>query len=118
MEYLLHLLILVGVYVMLSQSLSLSAGFGGMVSLAHAGFYGAGAYTVALLAVRCGAFYRAWHPDGMPFMERGGVCHPDPVPDRASAGVQREAAEEGGGVRDGRVILPKPARRNSSNLQD
>jgi len=36
---------------MLSQSLSLSAGFGGMVSLAHAGFYGVGAYTAALLAV-------------------------------------------------------------------
>jgi len=51
MEYLLHLLILVGIYVMLSQSLNLSAGFGGMVSLAHAGFYGVGAYTAALLAV-------------------------------------------------------------------
>jgi len=51
MEYLLHVLILVGIYVMLSQSLSLSAGFGGMISLAHAGFYGVGAYTAALLAV-------------------------------------------------------------------
>jgi branched-chain amino acid transport system permease protein len=51
MEYLLHLLILVGIYIMLSQSLNLSAGFGGMISLAHAGFYGVGAYTAALLAV-------------------------------------------------------------------
>ena len=51
MEYLLHLLILVGIYVMLAQSLSLAAGFGGMISLAHAGFYGVGAYTAALLAV-------------------------------------------------------------------
>jgi branched-chain amino acid transport system permease protein len=51
MEYLLHLLILVGIYVMLSQGLNLSAGFGGMISLAHAGFYGVGAYTAALLAV-------------------------------------------------------------------
>jgi len=51
MEYLLHLLILIGIYVMLSQSLSLSAGFGGMISLAHAGFYGVGAYTAALLSV-------------------------------------------------------------------
>ena len=50
MEYLLHLLILLGIYVMLSQSLNLSAGFGGMISLAHAGFYGVGAYTAALLA--------------------------------------------------------------------
>ncbi len=53
MEYLLHLLILVGIYIMLSQSLNLSAGFGGMISLAHAGFYGVGAYTAALLAVNC-----------------------------------------------------------------
>jgi ABC-type branched-subunit amino acid transport system permease subunit len=30
MEYLLHLLILVGIYVMLAQSLNLSAGFVGM----------------------------------------------------------------------------------------
>ncbi|MDR0506856.1 MAG: branched-chain amino acid ABC transporter permease [Dysgonamonadaceae bacterium] len=51
MEYLLHLLILVGIYIMLAQSLNLSAGFGGMISLAHAGFYGVGAYTAALLAV-------------------------------------------------------------------
>jgi len=51
MEYLLHLLILIGIYTMLSQSLNLSAGFGGMISLAHAGFYGIGAYTAALLAV-------------------------------------------------------------------
>lgn len=51
MEYLLHLLILVGIYVMLSQSLTLSAGFGGMISLAHAGFYGVGAYAAALLAL-------------------------------------------------------------------
>jgi branched-chain amino acid transport system permease protein len=36
---------------MLSQSLNLSAGFGGMMSLAHAGFYGVGAYTAALFAV-------------------------------------------------------------------
>jgi branched-chain amino acid transport system permease protein len=42
---------LAGIYVMLSQSLNLSAGFGGMISLAHAGFYGVGAYTAALCAV-------------------------------------------------------------------
>lgn len=51
MEYILHLLILVCIYIMLSQSLNLAAGFGGMISLAHAGFYGVGAYTAALLAV-------------------------------------------------------------------
>lgn len=51
MEYLLHLLILIGIYIMLSQSLNLSAGFGGMISLAHAGFYGIGAYSAAILSV-------------------------------------------------------------------
>lgn len=51
MEYLLHLLILITIYVMLAQSLSLTAGFAGMISLAHAGFYGIGAYTTAILSV-------------------------------------------------------------------
>lgn len=51
MEYFLHLFILVCIYIMLSQSLNLVAGFSGMISLAHAGFYGIGAYTAALLAV-------------------------------------------------------------------
>lgn len=36
---------------MLAQSLNLSAGFGGLVSLANAGFYGIGAYTAAILSV-------------------------------------------------------------------
>ena len=51
MEYILHLLILIGIYTMLSQSLSLSVGYGGMISLAHAGFYGIAAYTSALLSI-------------------------------------------------------------------
>jgi branched-chain amino acid transport system permease protein len=38
-------------YVMLSQSLTLTAGYSGLISLAHAGFYGIGAYTSALLSV-------------------------------------------------------------------
>ncbi len=36
---------------MLGQSLNLTAGFAGMVSLAQAGFYGIGAYTTAILSV-------------------------------------------------------------------
>jgi len=35
----------------LSQSLSLTAGFSGLISLAHVGFYGIGAYTAAILSV-------------------------------------------------------------------
>ncbi len=54
MEYILHLLILVSFYTMLSQSLNLSAGFTGLISLAQAGFYGIGAYTTALLSVNYG----------------------------------------------------------------
>lgn len=54
MEYLLHILILILFYVMLSQSLSLTAGFSGLISLAHAGFYGIGAYTTAILSVNYG----------------------------------------------------------------
>jgi branched-chain amino acid transport system permease protein len=36
---------------MLSQSLTLTAGYSGLVSLAHAGFYGIGAYTTAILSL-------------------------------------------------------------------
>lgn len=39
-------------YVMLSQSLTLTAGYSGLISLAHAGFYGLGAYTTAILSTQ------------------------------------------------------------------
>ncbi|MFA6128225.1 MAG: branched-chain amino acid ABC transporter permease [Bacteroidales bacterium] len=54
MDYILHLLILICFYTLLSQSLNLSAGFTGMISLAHAGFYGIGAYTTAILSTQFG----------------------------------------------------------------
>lgn len=54
MEYLLHLLVLICIYNILAQSLSLVAGYSGQISLAHAGFYGIGAYTTALLSVNYG----------------------------------------------------------------
>jgi branched-chain amino acid transport system permease protein len=41
-------------YVMLSQSLVIVAGYSGMISLAQAGFYGIGAYTTAILSVKFG----------------------------------------------------------------
>lgn len=50
MEYVLHLFILICFYTMLSQSLNLSAGFAGLISLTHAGFYGIGAYVTAILS--------------------------------------------------------------------
>lgn len=54
MEYILHLFIFILIYILLAQSLSLVAGYSGLISLAHAGFYGVGAYTSALLTVNFG----------------------------------------------------------------
>lgn len=54
MDYILHLAILICIYTILAQSLSLVAGYSGQISLAHAGFYGIGAYTTALLSVNFG----------------------------------------------------------------
>jgi len=54
MEYLLHISVMILLYVMLSQSLVVVAGYSGMISLAHAAFYGIGAYTTALLSVKLG----------------------------------------------------------------
>jgi branched-chain amino acid transport system permease protein len=42
---------------LLSQSLNLSAGFSGLISLAHAGFYGIGAYATAILSVKFGVSF-------------------------------------------------------------
>jgi len=52
MEYLLHILILIGIYVILSISLNLIAGYTGLLSIAHAAFYGVGAYVAALMALK------------------------------------------------------------------
>jgi branched-chain amino acid transport system permease protein len=54
MDYILHLLILICFYTILAQSLNSSAGFSGLISLAHAGFYGIGAYTTAILSQQFG----------------------------------------------------------------
>ena len=54
MEYILHLLIFISIYILLSQSLSLTTGYAGLISLAHVGFYGIGAYTAAILSVNHG----------------------------------------------------------------
>lgn len=50
MEYILHLALFICLYTLLAQSLNLSAGLTGLISLAHAGFYGIGAYTTAILS--------------------------------------------------------------------
>src|ERR1035441_2596451 len=55
MDYLLHLFILVAIYTSLAVSLDLLAGQTGLLSIAHAAFYGLGAYASGLLVTRCGA---------------------------------------------------------------
>lgn len=54
MNYLLHILVLVNIYAVLSLSLNLLVGYAGLLSLCHAAFYGIGAYTGALLMVDAG----------------------------------------------------------------
>jgi len=54
MDYLLHILILVALYGILAVSLNLIAGYTGLLSVAHAAFYGVGAYVTALMALH-------WH---------------------------------------------------------
>jgi branched-chain amino acid transport system permease protein len=54
MDYLLHILIIIGIYSMVTMSLNLLAGYTGLLSVAHAAFYGIGAYSAALLAMKVG----------------------------------------------------------------
>jgi branched-chain amino acid transport system permease protein len=49
--YFIHLLILIGIYLILAISLQLSVGFTGLLNLGHIAFYAIGAYTSALLAL-------------------------------------------------------------------
>lgn len=51
MEYILHILILIGIYIILSTSLNLISGYTGLLTIAHAAFYGVGAYVAALMAL-------------------------------------------------------------------
>lgn len=51
MDYLIHILIMICIYIILAESLNLIAGYTGMVSIAHASFYGVGAYITALMAI-------------------------------------------------------------------
>lgn len=54
MGYIEHLIIMVGIYVILSVSLNLITGFTGMLNLGHAAFFGLGAYTSAILVQSAG----------------------------------------------------------------
>lgn len=50
MDFLVWTTITVGIFIILSTSLNLTVGFAGVLSLAHAAFYGIGAYCSALLS--------------------------------------------------------------------
>lgn len=50
MEYIIHLVILVGIYLILAQSFNLIFGLGRLFNLAHIACYAIGAYTAALLS--------------------------------------------------------------------
>lgn len=67
MDYISNLFILVAIYIILSQSLSLVSGHSGLISLAHAGFYGIGAYTTAILGVNFGISFPVTLPLAMLF---------------------------------------------------
>jgi branched-chain amino acid transport system permease protein len=54
MEYLLHILVICGIYSILTLSLNLVVGYTGLVHLGHAAFYCIGAYISALLALNLG----------------------------------------------------------------
>lgn len=53
-DYVLHLSISVGIYIILTLGLNLIVGYSGQFALGHAAFYGIGAYTAALLLLRTG----------------------------------------------------------------
>jgi branched-chain amino acid transport system permease protein len=54
MSYLLHILVMINIYAILSLSLNLLVGYTGLLSLCHAAFYGTGAYIGTLLMVNVG----------------------------------------------------------------
>lgn len=54
MNYILHILIMISVYSILSLSLNLPVGYTGLLSLAQAAFYGIGAYAATLLMMKVG----------------------------------------------------------------
>lgn len=54
MAYLLHILIIAGIYIIFTISLNLIVGYTGLPALGHAAFSCVGAYTSALLALRLG----------------------------------------------------------------
>jgi branched-chain amino acid transport system permease protein len=53
----LHLLVLIGIYIVLTVALDLLIGQAGLLSIAQAAFYGVGAYTSALMTIHLGTSF-------------------------------------------------------------
>ncbi len=66
MNYINSILVLAGIYLVLSSSFDLIIGYGGLISIAHPIFYAIGAYTAGLLAI-------VWHVPAIPAILSGGV---------------------------------------------
>ena len=56
-NFIIRMIIIVGIYIILALSLNLITGYTGQLSLGHAAFYAIGAYTSALLSLRYGISY-------------------------------------------------------------
>ncbi|MEI7695495.1 MAG: branched-chain amino acid ABC transporter permease [Chlorobium sp.] len=54
MEYFYHILVMAGLYVVITTSLNLAVGFTGLPAMGHSAFFLVGAYTSALLALKAG----------------------------------------------------------------
>ncbi len=54
MDYILHILVMTGIYIILTMSLNLVVGYTGLAALGHAAFSCVGAYVSALLALNYG----------------------------------------------------------------
>ncbi|HRZ30076.1 MAG TPA: branched-chain amino acid ABC transporter permease [Candidatus Paceibacterota bacterium] len=71
--YFIHLLILIGIYLILGLSLQLAVGFSGILNLGHIAFFGLGAYTSALLAIAGWPFLLCFLAGGLVAMGSGFV---------------------------------------------
>lgn len=65
MEYLFHIMIMIGIYSIVAMSLNLLAGYTGLISVSQAAFYGIGAYTTALLSLKLGMPFWFTIPAGL-----------------------------------------------------
>lgn len=54
MDYLLHLIVYLGIYLIVALSLNLVVGYCGLLTLAHAGYYAIGAYAYAIISLKLG----------------------------------------------------------------